>query len=733
MTAFKEKIASAYESVHLIKNIKDAFHHFSDLEMLSGISTVTETGGHVLSAGFSLLGAYSIVDVFNNKKISPAKKILPILGYSLAVIAGTATAIVAIAGASTLLPPFIFAGACVSVFKNITSYLEVRAERNLLRKELMTSPNFQQFVSKKIPKNNQATILKYAYLPQEIFQLFYDLRDQINTLDIPLSEKENIILRLYQNMEDFGEGKACEITLDDPQLPDAMKTKKQTLSLLLSEFESAKKIFNELDLNKSTKNQINSFKITQEKISCQDIPVSIKKQVITLLGNKKNNKRQIADLYQRIGHDYLNQHPSEQINHQETEICALLTKLPLPENQVSLIIDYMKQPRDIYDSLMHFKSLLKNSPKGDLIALYLNFPTPETVLEINSYLESINNPTILSSDTFLLLQSQAQKYQETATQYNRLKANLIGDHSRMTKLIDTHHFQSLNQYTNSYQRFSGSPHVVIPVKEYNLGTHLFKKIKQGTQKQYNAFKKQAQNDTELSPLLTQTPPYSQKSAASVETTTSRLSQNDMPQPEFKKEKNKNKNKIKKQFKNEKGYTFELIATRERLGYLEKAAPRYIVNIFLSLGVAVISLASTLILPAVASPAAPVSIAVGAALSVLTVAVVSMSLANSLDLLRVNLQQKYKVHKTKSDISTGVTPSYDLDREKELLDQLNARLEANRRKENQSDSEEDKSTFSMPFNIFKRSQKNKKNHDESDGESDTNTDKTGESRKEHPKS
>src|SRR5690606_25620706 len=146
------------------------------------------------------------------------QKILPtignVLGTAAMIMTGT-VAIAAIAGASVLLPPFMFAASCVGVFKHTTHYLEARTDRNLLRKELITSKNFQQFILKKVPQENQPAALKYAYLPQEIYKKFYDLRNQINNSTLPLVEKEKLIVALYQDMQNFANGKPCQLTMDD--------------------------------------------------------------------------------------------------------------------------------------------------------------------------------------------------------------------------------------------------------------------------------------------------------------------------------------------------------------------------------------------------------------------------------------------------------------------------------------------------------------------------------------
>ena len=170
-----------------INSIKNAFAHFSASDILAGFKDIGSIAGQLISSGLFVI---NILSVLNNKKLKPTQKILPLIGYSLAIIASTAVAIILIAGMTALIPPFIFTASCVAVFNGMTTYLEARAERNVLRKELISSLSFQEYVAKKIPLKHHPDVLKYSYLPQEIYKLFYELRDKIKQIDIPLLEKK---------------------------------------------------------------------------------------------------------------------------------------------------------------------------------------------------------------------------------------------------------------------------------------------------------------------------------------------------------------------------------------------------------------------------------------------------------------------------------------------------------------------------------------------------------------
>ncbi len=692
-------------SLHFKKNVKKAFNQFSELQMVEGIKSLGKTGGRTIAAGFSFVKAYSIIEIINNDKLSWDKKILPVLGYTLGAVAMGTVAIVAIAGASTLLPPFIFAAHCVGVFHQFTNYLEAKTERDVLRKELITSNQFQKFILKKVSSENQPTVLKYAYLPQEIYKEFYALRNQINALTIPLEDKEKLIVSLYKNMEDFGQGKTSQITLDVSHLPQAIQQKTTQLSLLLEQYELSKNAINTLSLSKSTRKQIDMFKITREKIWCQDLPVPIKEQLTALVNTKKNKKRKIADLYLRIGNDYLNRNPVSQLVEQNEQINKLLNTHGFSEQDKSVVMAYLKEPRDIYDSLVQFKTILEDTAKGNMITHYLNFPTPETAKEIVTYLNNLNDPSIEASHAFETLRTQTEKYKQTSEKYEALKAQIHPNQGKLIQSIDNHHFQGLNQHTQTSQRFFGSPNILIPVNQYNYVTKSKKGVKNFAKQQYSAFTKQAKNDSNLSTLVVNN------------------------------ERKNAKSSLKKEFKDSNQYTFELIAAGEKLAYLEKATPRFLGNTFISAGVAVLSLASTFVLPAIATPAAPAGAAAGAVLTVGIVALTGASIANSADLMRIKFKQYKKVKTSKDDIAGAITPNVDLDLEKKLMKKLNTTL--NSKNENtpiKSTFEQDQNP-EMPVKLSNGNKENslrEKKVEKEEKEREKEGEKSGETRRDSRK-
>ncbi len=691
-------------SMSSIKNMKNAFTDFSDLNMAEGFKNIAHTGGRFIKTGYTFLGTYSVLDIINNKKLRWDQKILPtignVLGTAAMIMTGT-VAIAAIAGASVLLPPFMFAASCVGVFKHTTHYLEARTDRNLLRKELITSKNFQQFILKKIPQENQPAALKYAYLPQEIYKKFYDLRNQINNSTLPLVEKEKLILALYQDMQNFANGKPCQLTIDDNNLPKNIQTLKSDLSVLWQAHDSAKNEINHLNLSKSTRHQLDAFKITQEKIWCQDLSVSIKENLTRLIETKKNKKRNIADLYLRMGNDYLNRHPIEQVEHQNKQLEKILIKATVSDNDRLTVMSYLKEPREIYDTLMTFKDHLKNTPKGNLVEYYMNFPTAATAKDALVYLENLNDQTILSSENFKKLKTQVEAYEATSQKYEQFKSQLPLE-QKLIRSIENHHFQGLHQYASGHQRVGISPHIVIPVEEHDVVTQSSKKIKSGIKKQWRAFRRQAKNDPALSPLVTET------------------------------ETPKKQRSLKKDFQRENEYTFELIAEAEKLAFLEKAVPRYMANIFLSVGVATLSLATTFVIPAVVSPAAPAGIVAGAVITGVSVSLTAASIANTADLMRKDFKQQYKVNTTKSDISGAVSPHIELNHEAELLEKLKDELkDSPKQKKSVSDTKEEKE-LPLPLNLSKLNTHKKHVHvtDSEVTSSDREGEKTGRGKKDN---
>ncbi len=96
-------------------------------------------GAETIAAAVNYAGGYELYKVLSNPNLKPRQKIFPSIGYGLSILVGVPAVILLIAGVGMLVPPFMFAASTIAVVRNIGTYLEERAERNNLRKELITS------------------------------------------------------------------------------------------------------------------------------------------------------------------------------------------------------------------------------------------------------------------------------------------------------------------------------------------------------------------------------------------------------------------------------------------------------------------------------------------------------------------------------------------------------------------------------------------------------------------
>jgi hypothetical protein len=127
--------------------------------------------------------------------------------------------------------------------------------------------------------------------------------------------------------------------------------------------------------------------------------------------------------------------------------------------------------------------------------------------------------------------------------------------------------------------------------------------------------------------------------------------------------NKPPKELKADFKKRFENTFNVIEKKQRLNYLEKAVPKRLTNVFLSLGIATLSLATTIAIPAIASPAAPIAATAATVLGAISATLTVISLANSADIIRRDFSSKAKVGDVRHEAKEGVVPSRKWEKEK----------------------------------------------------------------------
>lgn len=654
-------------------HIKAAFSSFSHLQLKDGFGKLAELGGDVIALGVTAFSGYLIADVLQNENLKTSQKILPTIGYSLGILVCLPLAIVIIAGAAALIPPFVFAGSCVAVVRNVATYLEERAERNNLKKELISKSEMLEKISKeKLTSENKDLILQYLEGQEAIYSALYAQRQAIITNgSIGVAEKREKVLAINNMIEELYLANQEEGALKNKQLNAvAEKIKKEGYSTIANQvvdYSSICQNVDQLALSSKLKKAMILYKLTHEKIYAQDLPSNIKQKYIQMVEGDKIHSDDLKLLYSHLGNHYINNTPIKQIAIQDENFYKKMkNNSDIDSSQLSMITEYIQQPRILYESLMQFRemlpTLLKDDPEYEakqevfehFRKIFISYPNdwqPEWE-KCKIALQDI--PLISELDKELAKVTAANEAFDAIT----LDANL-----RAT--IKDQCMQTLTQSCNSYKTEFPAPNINFNLKANDL---LHKAgIKPAFKKAFKTIDKGVNKLSEAA-----------KEKVLRRITRDEVTDEELAQKEHQAEVSTLKRGIRDDFNQRYAGIFNVVEKKERLNFLIKSVPRRILNIVLSIGVALTSLATTFIIPAVASPAAPVAVAATTALGVLSAALTGLSLVNSSQLIYKNIKSKFKLSSTHQTVASGVipTPEYDA----KILAQGKAKIEKHNRRE-----------------------------------------------------
>lgn len=649
-----ELMAVQVSLLNAIGQIKEAFSKFSHLELKDGFGKLGELGGDVIALGITAFSGYLIVDVLQNENLKTRQKILPTIGYSLGILVSLPLAIIIIAGAAALVPPFVFAASCVAVVRNISTYLEERAERNNLKKELVSKSEMLQKIGKaKLSPENHEMVLHYLEGQDVIYSALYEKRQAIITNgSMGVAEKTEKVLVLNKIIEDLYLANQEEGALRAKQLSAIAERIKQAdlqdVAAKVSSYSAICQKVEQLELKPSLKKSMILYKFTHEKIYSQDLPANIKKKYIEMVEGDKIHSDDLKLLYSHLGNHYLNQTPLKQVAILDENFYEKLKKGNIDAEQFAVIAEYNQQPRILYESLMQFRemlpTLLKDDPelaaKSDLFEhfrkIFISYP--------NDWQPEWEKCKVALGDTTFVTELDKELAKVTATN-NAFDSLTLGADLRAS--IKDHCKQVLTQSANSYKAEFPAPSINFNLKANDL---LHKAgIKPAFKRAFSAVDKG----------------FNSVSKAAKERVLRKITREEVTEESVAHEQHQAKvSALKKGVRDEFNQRFEgifnVVEKKERLNFLIKAVPRRILNIFLSVGVALASLATTVIIPAVASPAAPAAAAAITALGAISAALTGLSLVNSSHLIYKSIKGKLKLSATHSTVASGVVPSPEYD-------------------------------------------------------------------------
>lgn len=640
--------------LHAGTQIKEAFSKFSQLEFKDGFGKLGELGGDVIALAVTAFTGYLIVDVLQNENLKTHQKILPTIGYLLGICVSLPLAIIIIAGAAALVPPFLFAASCVAVVRNVATYLEERAERNNLKKELISKKDMLKKIEKaKLSPENNEMILHYLEGQDVIYSALYAKRQAIITDgSIGVAQKNEKVLEMNKIIEDLYLANQEESALKVTQLSAiAERIKKADMPEVAEQVTNYNAIcqkVDQLDLSPELKKAMMLYRFTHEKIYSQDLSATIKQKYIQLVEGNKIHSDDLKLLYSHLGNHYLNQTPLTQVAIQDENFFTKLRKGNMDAPSLAVITEYTQQPRILYESLMQFRemlpTLLKDDP--DLEAKRNEFEHFRTtfISYPNDWQAEWERCKAALGDMAFVAELDQELTKVTASNNAFDELTLDPD---LRAYVKAYCKQTLAQSSNSYKAEFPVPCIDLNLKANDLLHRAG--IKPAIKK---AFGKIDKGFNKLSDLA--------KEKVLQRITREEVSEETKANDAHQAEVSKLKRGVRHDFNQRYKGIFNVVEKKERLNFLIKAVPRRILNIALSVGVALASLATTFIITAVASPAAPVAVAATAAIGAISAALTGVSLINSAHLIYKNIKGKMKLSTTHNTVSSGVvpTPEYD---------------------------------------------------------------------------
>jgi hypothetical protein len=652
-------MADHVSTLNATSHIKDAFSSFSELKVGEGFGELAKLGGDVFALAVSGLAGFLIVDVLENKNLKTKQKIIPLIGYGLGILVTVPLAIAIIAGASVLVPPLVFAGSCVAVVRNTALYIEDRAERNNLRKEMISTSDLQKKIAKaKLPEETNVLLNEYAKGQDPLYTMLYAARQKIIT-DGSLQPgiKKSKVLELNTIIEDLYLANQAESEQRTQQL-NAIAQRIEAFGLKpvgskVTEYAELCQKFDAVEIPSSLRKAIGIYQFTHEKIYSQDLPAEIKQKFIQLSEGKKIVKDDLKLLYSHLGNQFINQTPSQQLNMQDDNFDKKTKETITDSASYEQAKAYYQQPRKVYDQIMLFRDQLPTLLQGQ--------PNREIILEEFAKFREhfIMHPDLSEKEwqaVKALLPPSVQlidmdrALQELKSQGASFKALSIDPDTRQK--ISSHRENSLAHYANTYQ-------ADYPAPKFDFDLHANDLLhRSGISSTFNKAYKFVSKGV------------SSVSDKALDSVLRKISQEEhVPEgshdKEHKQEMTDAKEEMRHDFKQRYAGVFNVVEKKERLNYLEKSVPRRLLNVGLSLGVAAASLATTILIPAIASPAAPAAAIAAPIIGALGTALSVASLSNSAGLIYKSIKGRRKLSTTKSTVSSGIVP--DIGYEDKMLD------------------------------------------------------------------
>ncbi|MBN9286782.1 MAG: hypothetical protein BGO43_02565 [Gammaproteobacteria bacterium 39-13] len=601
------------------QRIKKSFASFVNLELAEGFGELIKAGGEFVGGIAAAISGQLIYEVIKNSRLKTWQKVLYASGYGITLGLSVAAAVVCIVGASLLVPPFIFIASVASTARRVIQFLSERSERINLKKELITTNELTAQINKSFKNDiHREKVLAYAFKKEELYSTLYHLRASIikdNT--IPLSLKKELIEKnINIAIENLSKGILTPVAIDSMvtfQHKNEIQLQLERINDKLQSYNAAKTFVENHPISEKLKKQIDRYQQAREKIVAQNLPEYIKDNIIKSLEDKKIDGAKLKQLYATVGNHYLNETQDKQLAIIDGNLYQQIDMLIKNKEQANMMMAYYQMPRTLYDQLHSVSDMLGTQHvtdfmlRGKLEKFIRDFKDMPDVIptkqweELQKELDSI--PVLKQHiDEITNLLAEYKTVNQAFTQFKEETPYLQSlEVQKMYQRVAEKQLTSLEQYVNLGLQFAS------PTLE-------FQKEKPGSTPKWHLFKKKKLSDE--------------------------------------------KQALQDDFNNRYHSTFDIIKKKERLNFLKKMVPRRIGQIATSVGISVLSFVTSLLIPAVASPAAPAAATATIVLGAITTALTVACAIDSADVIRRENNSKRKVLEVEKAVKVGVVPTLE---------------------------------------------------------------------------
>jgi hypothetical protein len=383
------------------KLIGEAFDNIADNNVKDGLSNLLKIGTNTITKPPAALSSF-IKTKLKIDNLKATQKIIPYAILAVTIPITVAAMVVAVAGLSTIAPPFMVAASLAGVARSIGTFISDKRSLDNLNKQLITEDKiFKKIDNAKLSDKDKHILKKSIVLPQEIYKGLYELRQHvIENTQLTTKEKNNLIKEINEKIEEFHDKGTSTISLKASGSAESSITQLLAhINVKIEDLNKVKKHLSQPDFKISSKlrKQIDYHKNTHEHIYAQDLPLITKDKMLSLLKESKMERSDHKEIYAQMVNHSINLHSEVQkqaldkavVNYIKSHSKEL--KNDLSKEQLMILKEHLILPRLIYNQLKEMHDTLpkdkRESFRKEIFSEMEKSPDFDFLSKVNKFID----------------------------------------------------------------------------------------------------------------------------------------------------------------------------------------------------------------------------------------------------------------------------------------------------------------------------------------------------------